>query len=123
MSGVGTLPSSAIEVGNVEYAHAGPVGLAGSAGGAGGYSVIVKDNMVLTAWSEYVELSASHHSLNSTNMLDMYCAKKCDKLTLTLRLMLLLLLLLLLLLVLLLLLLLLLLLVLLLLRGLPVDRH
>ena len=98
------LASSAIETGSVEHARVGPAGSAG--GGVGGHSVIVKNNMMLAAWSGYVELWASHHSLDSTSMLDIYCAKKCDKLTLTLRLMLLLLLLL-----------------VLLLRGLPVGRH
>jgi len=105
MSGVGTLAWGAIEMSNVEYVHAGPVGPVGSVGGGvDGHSVIVKDNMVLAARSEYVELSASHHSLDSTNMLDLYHAEKCDELTLTLRLMLLLLLLV-------------------LLMGLPVGRH
>lgn len=100
MSGVGTLALSAIEVGNVGYAHVGPVGSAEE--GEGGHSVVVKDNMMLAAQSEYVALSASHHSLNPTNMLDIYYAKKYDELTPTL---------------------LLLLLLVLLLRGLPVGRH
>jgi len=105
MSGVGMLASSAFGVGNVQHAHAEPAGSAGV--DEGGHSGVVKDNMTLTAWFEYVELLAFHHSLDSTNMLDTYCAKRCDEPTLTLRLILLLLLWML----------------MLVLGGLPVGRH